>query len=591
MSEFELIAGEKNLLAIECIDVQAPTPFLGEVTLTNLRLHFSPDRHNRTRGAEPWQINLDKISKINEVAGGRMLMVRHADGVNRIIGAQVIKLTKPLFKLVTRYRDRRQAKSFMNKGEYVLCQGTTVLHIDQLNQFTGQFAVTNKRIVYIPGPEAAGSARAHFTLNAAVEDLRAVQMSPDGQQLLLRVKSANWTFVGPGTETFYGAAICVQRDKPHEFINYSTSYLRTQLGFQKGVLFATVKRLLFCPFANSENKESWGHLHLRLSSADRISFVDGETPHLGVLAVDQYRVFVVPQPLELTLDLMGALIEVTGRDDPPAVDAFGSIAPEHRPRLLVPWAKTFEFTPGAALFCGPVIMITEGPSLYRGWLYLSAKRVIFIPAADGGEVVKPVVLDIQTILITTDLGEESPQLVISLKNHTLQFIPRGGHEFVHQFRELCQAERRRILTELKSRRLAASGPKQPGKRSQNRRNAYRVQFPVDVPVTVINKQLDEGDEGATLHAKATDLSESGLGLVGMPQPVGMGKRLGVIFKNEYLPGENVGCVVAQTKIDDGNWRIGIKWEELNRAVRAIVRNQVMEAQREELELRAAASKD
>jgi hypothetical protein len=320
---------------------------------------------------------------------------------------------------------------------------------------------------------------------------------------------------------------------------------------QKGELVATNRRLFFVPTGVVDTVVgATQHIDIPLSESTRMELAGLDQRRLNVYVEGTRFEFSLIQSNAVSLDkFLSALVNVDGISDPIADTWLGALTETEAAEIVAPWIRQLGFTPSNIQLCGPAVQVTSKPRLRRGWIAVTKKRVIFVPASTAGGTEHPVSMMLADVTSSdSDRARAAGRLALSNGNVGLVVVPRGGTAFIDRFWQLCHSEQQSMKTPL----IESTGV--------SRREYERFELKGDYEVALTLSAERRQAPPRRIVCNALDLSCGGIGVMSA-EPVELDTGVYVDFDFEFFKGSLAGIVVHQEQVS-GEWRLGVEFTDL-----------------------------
>ncbi len=551
--------------------------FPGVLAIGTSHVSFSPLAQEEGQVPRAWRLSLEEISEIRlDPETGRLVLICE-ERETEVMGADMAPFVEALQGRLSALKDGEE--------EAVLLEGTVDLYVNELMATRGQVTLTNRSLRFRPSRGLGNLIWGSLEIDVPVESVGAVGIVGVRQRLEIVVGDHAYHFRGNLVPRLCGLLDAIKGEpegqgKDEVLALWPCNLFQGPLS-QSGEMVVTRARLAFAPTGRLESLVGiQKKADIPLAKVTRIDVRGLLDRRLVVTMGTEQFVFALSDPMERLEDLQELLLAVEERGDPVTALEGATRRTLEINRLLDRWKSQVDGLGKAPLLLlGQVLHQPRQPGLRRGWLMLTPNRVIFLPVGgiSGGE--RPLAVPLAHLARPRRRQERPGQLQFSVGAGLLSFVPRGGAAFVDHFWSLWQDE-----LELTDEQVIATPDDLAAHGAfVNRRETYRARIPGGVSVNLF---VDEGPEEEKIAGRIMNLSFGG-GLVMLDSELEKGVVIGLELEHEdEIAVIDARVVFVLRRRGDQQTRHGLAFEDMNYEDAQLVRERVMQLQREDLQRRA-----
>jgi hypothetical protein len=562
--------------------------FPGVLTLTTQRLLFMPAVQDDEGVAYSWELPVEEIHAVElDPMMGRLLL--STDGPDQeVMGIEMEAFRDRLTELLAA-RDAGELE-FDDSQSRVLLRGIIDCYLNKLMAARGEVEVTTRRLTFHPARKLETRFWGDKQIDVALSEITDVKVVGVRQRLEVTMGKETQFFRGDLVPRLHAILDSVRRKEgaaPDDevFDGFPVQYFQGPLS-QPGDMVISRKRIQFAPS---------GRLEQMVGSSKRLDIPLGDITRMEVHGVldrrlvvnvgEAHHVFSLQHPMERLAEVSDLLLDLE-RPEEPLVPATGL---EERTmvvnRLLDRWK---EEVPGLnlsdMLLLGPVLHLPRKPGVRRGWLVLNAEVMAFLPVGGpaGGET--PFSLPISHLAPDDVQRPPEGEIHVSTGNVVLRFRARGGQLFADNFWRIWKDELQH--TEERQEGLDGLAGTVGPDGFVNRRETYRARIPGGIEVNVLLPTEEEPGFMRTIDGRMRNISLGGCA-ISIDEAPDFSVPVTVEIKYGGAVARVVG-VEAYVIQRPGSRRgiYGFSFQEMDYVDAQIVREIVMQLQREDLARRA-----
>jgi len=562
--------------------------FPGVLTLTAQRLLFMPAVQDAEGVSYSWELPVEEIDAVDlDPMMGRLVL--STDGLDQeVMGIEMEPFRDRLAELLVA-RDAGELQ-LDESSSRVLLRGIVDCYLNKLMAARGEVVVTTRRLTFHPSRKLETRFWGDKQIDVDLADITDVKVVGVRQRLEVTVGGESQYFRGDLVPRLHAILDSVRRKEgtaPDDevFDGFPVNYFRGPLS-QPGDMVISRKRIQFAPS---------GRLEQMVGASKRLDIPLGEITRIEVHGVldrrlvinvrEDHHVFSLQHPMERLAEISELLLHLELPEEP-LVPAPGL---EERTmvvnRLLDRWK---EQVPGLnlsdMLLLGPVLHLPRKPGVRRGWMVLNSEFMAFLPVGGpaGGET--PFSLPISHLSPEDVKRPPEGELHVSTGNVVLRFRPRGGQPFADNFWRIWKDELQH--TEETQEGLDGLAGTVGPDGFVNRRETYRARIPGGIEVNVLLPTDEEPGFLSHVSGRMRNISLGGCAVsiddapdFSVPVTVeieyggAVARVMGVEAYVIQRPGSNRGIY-------------GFSFQEMDYVDAQIVREIVMQLQREDLARRA-----
>ncbi len=573
---------------VECMSLFSGDAFPGVLTLTAQRLLFMPAVQDAEGVSYSWELPVEEIDAVDlDPMMGRLVL--STDGLDQeVMGIEMEPFRDRLAELLVA-RDAGELQ-LDESSSRVLLRGIVDCYLNKLMAARGEVVVTTRRLTFHPSRKLETRFWGDKQIDVDLADITDVKVVGVRQRLEVTVGGESQYFRGDLVPRLHAILDSVRRKEgtaPDDevFDGFPVNYFRGPLS-QPGDMVISRKRIQFAPS---------GRLEQMVGASKRLDIPLGEITRIEVHGVldrrlvinvrEDHHVFSLQHPMERLAEISELLLHLELPEEP-LVPAPGL---EERTmvvnRLLDRWK---EQVPGLnlsdMLLLGPVLHLPRKPGVRRGWMVLNSEFMAFLPVGGpaGGET--PFSLPISHLSPEDVKRPPEGELHVSTGNVVLRFRPRGGQPFADNFWRIWKDELQH--TEETQEGLDGLAGTVGPDGFVNRRETYRARIPGGIEVNVLLPTDEEPGFLSHVSGRMRNISLGGCAVsiddapdFSVPVTVeieyggAVARVMGVEAYVIQRPGSNRGIY-------------GFSFQEMDYVDAQIVREIVMQLQREDLARRA-----
>ena len=387
--------------------------------------------------------------------------------------------------------------------------------------------------------------------------IESVRLEGLRRRLVITAAGTTCFFGGPLITRLYSILVALLGESSEglmttsSILNWKGVLVRKPVGV-RGELVITDSRISFCTAGRLEALFGVSaDLNLDLSGLERITLKGRLDRRLLLQTAEEVATFRLPRAEELFGALCQRLLSV---NDPVDVglpeEGTGEFA-ENTQRLLASWGPKLLSPDRTDLrWFGRALHMGRSPSARRGWLVLTARVIVFVPAAGPRGNERPLVLPIENAARENAPEVPPDELWISARRASLRFIPRGGQDFVDTFWVRWEA----AVAALQG---TGTGPDEGPE--LNRREAYRTPTPRSSGVKAETCLVEPGRDEASLRTKIHDFSRMGC-CIFLDRDLPTGTEVLVDVGTDEAEAQARGSVVYSLPQRMNWWRHGVSFD-------------------------------
>ena len=573
---------------VECMSLFSGDAFPGVLTLTTQRLLFMPAVQDEEGVSYSWELPVEEIDAFElDPMMGRLLL--STDGPDQeVMGIEMEPFRDRLAELLAA-RDAGDL-NFDDPQARVLLRGIIDCYLNKLMAARGEVVVTTRRLTFHPSRKFETRFWGDKRIDVDLSEITDVKVVGVRQRLEVTIGEDSQFFRGDLVPRLQAILDSVRRKEggsldDEVFDGFPVHYFQGPLS-QPGDMVISRKRIQFAPSGRLEQMVGTSkRLDIPLGDITRIEVHGVLDRHLVINVGEDHHVFSLQHPMERLAEVSDLLLHLELPEEP-LVPAPGL---EERTmvvnRLLDRWK---EKVPGLnvsdMLLLGPVLHLPRKPGVRRGWMVLNAEVMAFLPVGgpSGGET--PFSLPISHL--SPDDVERPPEgeIHVSTGNVVLRFRTRGGQPFADNFWRIWKDEFQH--TEERQTGLDGLAGTVGPDGFVNRRETYRARIPGGIEVNVLLPTDEEPGFLSTVPGRMRNISLGGCAIsideapefaVPVNIEIGYGGAVARVMGVEAY-------VIQRPGSERGIY--GFSFQEMDYVDAQIVREIVMQLQREDLARRA-----
>lgn len=609
MSEpFELEADEAVLCQEECLQRRGPLAYEGKLIVTDRRVFFEASRLSRLTGAKAFQLKIEDITSVALVGIARLLVIKAGVETARFMGPGARRVHARLNSQLLQIRSPDsmfgvEARSLFEEGEKVVFQGTLERYLNPVLSASGDVTLTDRRFRFTPLSTLDRLLFDGAPVDLPLDEIKSSKMVGVRHRLELKTHDRRLLFGGSNAGRVYallGGVMYVEEEGSSAesatqgaLATWEVSLHRGPIA-HKGTLVVGSQRLRFATSGMLDALVGAHDVDLALADVERIALRGVADRRLVLRADGQDYLLSMAQVSERFQDFIELLLRTDGSDDPEVLETGEVGDGDLVAKLLGSWVNHLgRITESRVAMFGPAVHLGgKGTFARRGWMCLTQRRILFLPAGgpDGREDLLAV--PTQGVKVPMDSDDQHESLDLKGKGFNISLLLRGGQPLVDEFwarvsegRWTRQAGRaKQLAAQDVSKQADEAEAKFSQRRGQlNRRESFRIFVPVEIQARV---ELDPepGRKVAPIFCRVMDVSLGGMGVVTSWQlNLSQEGWLEVTLKDSKL---RVRVSVRYSRQVGRTWHNGLMFEVLRYTEETIINEAYMHFQSEVLSQRS-----
>jgi len=289
--------------------------------------------------------------------------------------------------------------------------------------------------------------------------------------------------------------------------------------------------------------------------------------------------FRITRPVERLKDLSNLLVGARAEDEPIIPDRGIYGTTDEVTSFIASWGSRSQGLDNEELLLmGAGVLCLGDKSVRRGWLTLTDSRIAFLPASDELKTDEPLFAQLNQVSIGEEAGPKGGQLSLKIGKRKFLFRPAGQSQFIQEFGRCFRGAIKR------DRSVESSPDSAPtGTGLVNRRETYRAELLVGLPIKVSVGGSGSGGGRRTVGSKLRDVSLGGCSIItneSLPPRVELAVELDIDGQRVVVNGRLIYSVrLGRNKV---RWRHGVVFIDMGFGDAQCIRDLVMGLQREEL---------
>ena len=489
-------------------------------------------------------------------------------------------------------------------SDEVLLEGGINLFVNKVMSARGQLTLSKDQLIFTGAGGIEASLWKDLDKQILVRDIKDIAVVGIRRQLVITTRTEKFVFGGALAHRLYGVLLALRGDTVmtsgnQVLFTWSVSLYRGAVALA-GELIGSSRRIRFVPSGRIDAIFGLDQeIALRINEITRVEVRGLVDKRLVISGAGKELSFQLDDPQDRFEELKDFLVEIEHESEPNIPETGATQRTVDIDGLVEQWQERLRFLDAPTLsLLGVVLDLSRPGRARRGWLGIFGRRIVFLPvgALAGGEA--PLVVNADDISRAAQGTAPPEHLYLGIGDTTLRFLPRGGEEFAELFWSLWQplVEKTPVASRLQRSRDRALG--YGDAETFNRRDAYRVNVPHAVIVSLRTKE-----QGPTriIEATFTNLGPEGCALT-LSEEVAKDTMVQVLLPEWASPEEDteitsagsisnsspIPCgpvpaqIVYSKQLKGGRFRHGLCFHGLKHHQDLAVRDLYMFLQREEV---------
>ena len=436
------------LLKVSCMRMVGPLAQVGEVTLTEDVLRFSPRGLERVVGAEGFQLS---VLNIDEMVQGRRfdseLRLRVGEDVHRFTGSGASFLAQRLRGLLLDPgRDLLPIEEYDREEPIVVCGDVTV-YLHGMLGTRGQAILTDRRLRIRTTSGMESWILGKRYIDCQLLDVRSIERAGVRKALQIQTTDGKVAIGGDiSGEIAAGlGATLIDAQVPGRWNQHVglKSVFEAQLirgpRYIPGVLAVSTRALYFSPTGRLDSAAGAPEVSVDLEDVFQVGLVGRGEPRLEIHTHEQV-VALILEGSEQRFTAMVRGFQEMDLEPPLGHRPMEYITSSEVDCFLSGWSQ--ELVPGeSVLSLEWGIQWLDERTVMLGWMMLTNQRVLFLCSSGEGGVPDSHVFPIDEMGRLQDETDPT-RLKFQFDGQIVEFTHRNGQEFVANFWELCNAPTR-----------------------------------------------------------------------------------------------------------------------------------------------------
>ena len=432
----------------DCFHIRGGVPCSGVLTLTTEKLVFvGTGVLSRWLGAQLVEVPLESVFEARIAGPDRHMAVVTADRVLRFAGSGVGIVREPLAELLATRDDHDDSMvvDLFSSDDRIVLRGPLKLYVNRLMAVPVELELTTHRLRLTTSSKFERWAWGTSALDVALHEITDIARTPFRRLLRLVVGRQPYVLGGSLVPSLLGALAVVCGDEVTERLppgerEQVVDVWRARVELPgatgravRGVLVVGTHRLVFAPVGLLARRGAAPRTNIPLADLTRVALPPRHGRQIVLQSGAAAYVVHAGEASERLRELGRLMVGVRDRSEP-VVMRTGAIDNAALEELWEPWAGHLPRLDGEEiLLAGPAVQWEETRAVRRGFVGLTNRRVVFLPAGGpmGMELPLSVPLDARLRLAMEGANDRSLSLA---PDGSAELTPRGGKLLVDAFR-------------------------------------------------------------------------------------------------------------------------------------------------------------